>query len=254
MALSYRTAFVADLVNLVAQALVFAYVGELVDGERLPSFGGVQPSYLSFVVVGLAITGFLQVGLGRLASMIRSERMMGTLEAVLMTPTKPWTLQLGWMMYDVLYVPLRTLLFLGIVAAWYALPLAAAGIGPALLVIVLFLPFVWGLGVLVGGAALVFRRGGALTGGGVFLLTLTSGAYFPLELLPRWAQKLAALSPLAVAVESARRALIGGEGVIEMTSSLVTLGVGSVATLFLGVFVFHRALAIELDRGLLGQY
>ena len=108
VAWSYRFAFFSDAFALVLQAFLFYFVGLLVDDSKLPEYGGSEVSYMQFVVVGIALAAFVQVGLGRVSAAMRQEQMQGTLEAILSTPTSPATIQLGSVVYDLVYVPLRT--------------------------------------------------------------------------------------------------------------------------------------------------
>ena len=107
VAWSYRFAFFSDAFALVLQAFLFYFVGLLVDDSKLPEYGASEVSYMQFVVVGIALAAFVQVGLGRVSAAMRQEQMQGTLEAILSTPTSPATIQLGSVVYDLVYVPLR---------------------------------------------------------------------------------------------------------------------------------------------------
>lgn len=254
MAWSYRAAFFADAANLVMQALLFVYVSRLVDVDRITAFGGSQSGYLAFVTVGIAISAFLAIGFGRLGSAIASERFMGTLESVLMTPTGLSTLQLGWLAYDLIYVPIRTGVFIVIMAVAYDLAFDVTGTLPAATFLFAFLPFVWGIGALRAASTMVFRRGGMLTNAGAFALTLGSGAYFPLELLPGWAQYLARFNPLALAVDGSRAALMDSAGWGELLQPLLGLMLLSVLTLVVGLIVFRASLRRELKAGGVGLY
>ena len=95
MAWSYRMAFFSDFVNLGAQMLLFFYIGKLVPSTSLPTYGGVQATYVEFVTLGIVINVFVQVALTRIADALRQEQLMGTLESLLVTPTATTTLQLG---------------------------------------------------------------------------------------------------------------------------------------------------------------
>ena len=109
-------------------------------------------SYLEFAAVGIAVGVFIQFGLDRVSAAMRGEQLMGTLESVLVTPTAPTTIQLGSVAFDLVYIPLRTAIFLAAVTVAFGLHFSAAGLLPALLVLLAFMPFVWGLGVADGGA------------------------------------------------------------------------------------------------------
>jgi hypothetical protein len=80
VAWSYRMAFFSDFVNLGAQMLLFFYIGKLVPPTSLPSYGGVQATYVEFVTLGIVINVFVQVALTRIADALRQEQLMGTLE------------------------------------------------------------------------------------------------------------------------------------------------------------------------------
>jgi ABC-2 type transport system permease protein len=254
IALSYRTAFVSDLVSLSAQVVLFALLGRLIDPATLPSYGDSQAGYLGFVAIGIAVTAFVAVGLSRMTAAVRTEQLTGTLEMLLLTPTRLMTLQLGWIVYDLLYVPLRTLGFLGVVVVLFGVDFAVSGLLPSLVLLLAFVPFVWGLGVAGAGVVLTFRRGSGLFGYVTMGLAFASGAYVPLDVLPGWVTTVAALNPVALTVEGIREALIGGAGWQVVTSRLVVLAVASAISFVLGTAIFRRALRRELRVGTLGQY
>jgi ABC-2 type transport system permease protein len=102
VAWSYRLAFVSDALALFLQAFLFYFVGLLVDESKLPEFGGSRVSYMEFVVIGIALAAFVQIGLGRVSAAMRREQMIGTLESILVTPTSPSTIQLGSVVYDLI--------------------------------------------------------------------------------------------------------------------------------------------------------
>lgn len=251
---SYRLAFFADWISLIVQMVTFALVGQIVDSGSLPEFDGQPTEYLEFVAVGIAITAFLQVGLGRVVTTIRGEQLMGTLEALLLTPTSTLVLQLGVVAYDLIYVPLRTAAFILLAVGLFGVEVDLLGLGPVLALLLLFIPFVWGLGVASAAAVLAFRRGSAVTGFAVIGLSLTSGAYFPLDVLPGWAQRLADLNPLTITLEAAREALLGSAGWADVIGDALVLAPLAVVSLLVGFGAFHGALVYERRRGSLGLY
>jgi ABC-2 type transport system permease protein len=254
VAWSYRAAFFTDWLGLVFGTLMFYFVSLMVDESVLPTYGGTKAGYMEFVTIGVALGAFIALGLGRVAAVIRREQLMGTLESVLMTPTAPATIQIGSVVYDLIYIPLRTGLFLLVIALGFGLDFEPSGIAPAAVSLLLFIPFVWGLGVASAGATMTFRGGSAGIGLGATLLTLGSGAFFPLELLPNWVQSAAEANPMALAIEGMREALIGGAGWSEVAPNLLVLAPISAASLAAGLFVFRLAMLREKRRGTLGIY
>jgi ABC-2 type transport system permease protein len=254
VAWSYRMSFVSDLVGLVGQVIVFYFIGQLVDSSRLPTFGGTSVTYLEFAAVGIALGVFIQFGLDRVSAAMRGEQLMGTLESVLMTPTAPSTIQLGSVAFDLIYIPLRTAAFLGAVTLAFGLHFQAGGIAPALLLLLAFIPFVWGLGVLTAALLLTFRRGGSLVGLGAVVVGLLSGVYFPLSLLPGWLHGIANANPVAQAINGMRESLLGGATLAELASNFALVVPFSAASLLIGLGVFRLAVRREQKRGTLGLY
>jgi len=254
VAWSYRFAFVTDALGLLLQAFLFYFVGLLVDESKLPEIGGSPVSYMEFVVIGIALAAFVQIGLGRVSMALRQEQMLGTLEAILATPTSPSTIQLGSVVYDLLYVPLRTGLFLALVAVGFGLDFNLGGLVPATLVVLAFIPFVWGIGLVSAAGTLTFRGGSTGVGFGITIMTLASGAYFPLELLPGWLEAAAAVNPMAIAIDGMREPLLGTVDWMETLRHLLTLAPMAAVSLTIGIVAFRVALQRERRRGTLGLY
>ncbi|HSE81418.1 MAG TPA: ABC transporter permease [Gaiellaceae bacterium] len=254
VAWSYRLPFITDWIGLAFQAFIFYFIGLMVDPTKLPTFGGEPTTYLAFAAVGIAISAFLTLALGRVSAGIQQEQLAGTLESLLMTPTSPATVQLGAVFYDLIYVPLRTAIFLVVIAVAFGLDFHANGVVPALVVLVVFIPFVWGLGVAAAGATLTFRRGAGAVGLGMTVLVLFSGAYYPLDLLPDWIASLAELNPITIAVNGMREPLLGGTGWDGVGKAVAVLLPLALVSLVLGALAFRSALRRERRRGTLGLY
>lgn len=250
-ALSYRTAFILDWGNLVTQLVLFALIGRLVDPATLTGTG--SSSYVEFTAVGIALAGFMQLALTRATASVREEQLMGTLESVLLTPTSPTTFTLGSVAYDLLYVPVRTILFLLLASYMFDLEFGVAGILGVALILLSFIPFVWGLGMIGAGATITLRRASVIAGLVGLVLTIGSNTYFPIEVLPTWLQPVASSNPLTISLEAARRVL-GNEGWSAVDDAVRPLLPLAALTLTLGVIVLRGALSHERAKGTLGQY
>lgn len=253
VAWSYRMAFFTDWLALLLQLVTFYFVGKLIDPASLPRYGGHATTYVEFVSVGIAVTTFLQIGVARLVTAIRSEQLMGTLEVLMSSPTPMTVIQLGSAVYDALYAPIRTGVFLSLVALLFGAHFHVVAALPALMILVLLVLVVWGLGLASAAGTLTFRRGGSAVGVGVTVFTLASGAFFPLTLLPSWLGPLRQ-NPIAVALDGERATLLGGEGWSAVLTAAVKLAPMAVIFLAVGWLAFRAALAREWRRGSLGVY
>jgi len=253
---SYKLQFFTDWINLIGQVVVFYFVSGLVNPEAVPSYGGTQASYLQFVTIGIAVTSFLQVSLARVTAAIRNEQLQGTLETLLLTPTAPATFQIGSAMYELAYVPVRVVLFLGFAAVIFGVHYNVTGLPETVAVLVVFVPFVWGLGVISAAATLTYRRGTSFVGAGASALTITSGAYFPVTAFERFPilNWLAVHNPITLALYAIRNLLLGDWGWSQTLPVLGILLPVAAGTLALGVWAFRAALRREQRRGTLGLY
>jgi ABC-2 type transport system permease protein len=254
VAMSYRAGMFGGLLGLAAHALVFSFLGKLVDPSRLPEFGGSRVTYMEFATIGIALNMVVVMLLAQVATAIRTEQMLGTLESLLVTPTRVWTIQTGSAALALITIPLRLALFIVLLALIFGLNFHASGILPAAVLVVAFVPFLWGLGLLAGGAILTFRRGvGALTAG-TAALSLVSGAFFPLSVLPHWLESIANANPLAIAIHGLREALIGGTVWSSVGSEVLELAPLSILAMVVGTLAFRAALRRERRNGTLGLY
>ena len=251
---SYRVGFFSDFANLAAQMVLFFFLGRLIEDGALPSYGGGAVTYLEFVTLGVVLNVFVQVALTRTSEALRTEQMIGTLEALLTTPTATSTILVGSAVFDLVYIPIRTAVFLLFMALVAGLDFTASGALPALVLLLAFIPFVWGLGMCTAAAILTFRRGSGLMGIGTMALGLLSGAFFPLTLLPAWVASIAEYNPLAIAIEGLRETLLGGTGWTGMGHDLLLLAPMSVLSILLGSLLFRASLRRERRRGTLGLY
>jgi ABC-2 type transport system permease protein len=252
---SYRAAFFADWANLVVQIAIFYFVSKLVNNQQIEQYSeGRTTTYIEYVAIGIAFSSFVQASLGRVVATIRQEQLMGTLESLLVTPTSSAILQLGSFVYDLVYVPLRTTIYLVLMVLVFGIHLYVGGLLPTIAILVAFIPFAWGLGLISAAAVLTMRRGSGLAGIGGTLLTVASGAYFPLTVFPSWMEVIARNNPLTLAVEGAREALLGAAGwSVVWRPALILLPLAAV-TLTIGGFAFRKAIQHERRRGTLFLY
>jgi ABC-type polysaccharide/polyol phosphate export permease len=251
IATTYRFSLMSELAQVVVGVLMFALVGRMVDLRVLPAYGGVHPTYMEYVATGLVLGAFVQIGVGRLTQAVEQEQAAGTLESILVTPTSTTTILIGSVLYDLVYVPVRTAAMLVTIAVIFGLHYRADGVPAALLFLVLFIPFVWGIGMISAALRLTYRRGAGLFIACVTLFTVGSGAYVPAHLLPEPASSLAPYNPIGVAAHGMRESLLAG-GSSAIDSKLLILPALSLLGVIGGALALRFALRRERRLGTIG--
>jgi ABC-2 type transport system permease protein len=252
--LSYKVALFSDWINLVFEVVILFFVGRLIEPSVLPMFGNVQPTYVEFAAVGIAIGAILQANTARAMSAIRSEQVIGTLEMVFLTPTAPTTVLMGVVIYDLVYVPIRSVIFLAALSLLTDVRFELGALVPVTVIFFAFAPFLWGLSLIGAAGMLTFRRGAGIAGLTAAVLVITSGSFFPITVLPEWLQVLARLNPITIAVDGVRAALLGAAGWAEAFRSAVSILPYAAVSLLAGVLALRAALRRERRRGTLGLY
>ncbi len=244
----------SDIVGLVGATVIFYFVGRMVDPTKIPSIAGTKVTYLEFAAIGMALGGFMQLGLSHVSAALRGEQLMGTLESVLSTRTAPTTIQVGSVLFDLIFIPVRLAILLTTLALTFGLHLRPEEIPKAIVLVAAFIPFVWGLGVIAAAITLTVRRGGGLIGLLTLLITLGSGVYFPVNLLPHWIATTTAANPVALAIDGLREALLADSGWGAILPKAATLAPMALASLTLGAIAFRLALARERRLGTVAIY
>lgn len=107
--------------------------------------------------------------------------------------------------------------------------------------------FSLGLGLLLGALYVRFRDVGQIWELGVQLLFFASAIFYPIGILPGWAQKVAFLNPFVQIMQDVRDAVLGASGPNDVTAADVYAGVGGRAipmaialVIFIGALAFFR--------------
>ncbi len=77
-----------NLIGVFFSVLTFFFIAKLFGKAAAPHLQEYGGDYFPFVLIGIAFSTFLGVGLGTSAGALRQEQMIGTLEAMLITPTR----------------------------------------------------------------------------------------------------------------------------------------------------------------------
>ncbi len=224
--------FVEPVVALLAVAIG---IGQLVGG--VPGYG----SYAAFVAPGLVVGTAMFHAIFECAWSVFSRIQDSFYETVLTAPVTVSEITLAELCFAVTRAAISTLAVAGFAAALGWLPAASL---PALLLVAV------GVGTVFGGIGLLF----AALSPSVHVLSLVfttvatplfffSGAFFPIAVLPHWAQPIAWAAPLAPLVQIARSLAVGRFGPTEALCAAYTLALAAVLYPLAAALLRRRLLA-----------
>lgn len=252
--ISYRLSFLMQLGSIFLSAAVFYFLAQLV-GEgasaQLEVYGG---DYFSFVLIGLAFTGFLGVSLSNYADIIREGQMMGTLEIMLLSPTRLSVILLSSSIWEYLLTTVRVVVYLLLGAFVFGADLGNSNIGAAILVLLLSIASFSGIGILSAAMVLLVKKGNPVTWLLGSVSSLLAGVYYPVSVLPDWLEPVSRILPLTYALDAMRLAMLQGYSIYELRwDMLILLGFTFILTP-LAFLVFRKALKRAKKEGSLIQY
>lgn len=252
--MSYQVVFLMRIFEIFFSVAAFYFLAKLLGtsvSSYLQPYGG---DYFSFVLIGIAFSNFLSTGLESFAKNVRIEQLMGTLEAMLVTPTKLSVIVLSSSLWNFLFASFSVLIHFLIGVILFGLDVSNANIGAALLLLVLTIIVFSSLGIISASFIMIFKRGAPLD----WLVNQTArflgGVLYPIEVLPPWLRKLSHIHPITYTLEAVRHAVLQGYSFHRLLPEIVSLVFFSVILLPLSILAFKYGVKKAKIQGSLIQY
>ncbi len=201
--------------------------------------------YFTFSLVGLALSQYVWRGFAALSNRVKSEQGSGSLEPLWVTAYPLPLLILLGSVWDFLSAAVNAAVILLIGVYGFGAQLPWSGMASVLGVGLLTSVGMASLGLLTSSWVIAYGRGDIFRPLLNKVIPLLSGAFFPLSLLPGWAQALAWCLPLTHGLTLARGLLTAGSSGGSMGPAWLSLG-GITAVLCAAgwgalVLALHRA-------------
>ncbi len=248
---SYRLSFILQIAGMFLSILAFYFMTKMMD-PNAKGLDGIPP--FQWLLLGLSFQYYFSTALYAFSSKIRSEQMLGTLEAMLVSPTPTPIVIFSSAAWDFTYGAIRVILFLTFAVLVFGVHLYANGLDALALGIILTLLSSAGLGILSASFILYFKRGDPIN---FFLSALTTffgNVFFPAKLLPGSMQWVSGLLPITWSLEIVRGSLLQGKTWDALSPVVLRLAVLTVILLPLGLFFSRIAIRKAKREGSLIQY
>ena len=252
--LSYRFSFITHFVGILFSVATFYFISKLIRGSvagYLSEYGG---DYFSFVLIGIAFTGFLGTGLNSFSSMISSAQATGTVEAMLITPTRVSSLVIMSSLWSFILTAIDVLIYIAFGSLFFGMSLRHANIPVALLTLALTITAFSGLGIISASFIMVLKRGDPIKWLFGTFSSFIGGTFFPVTVLPVWLQKVAYLFPIFYALRAMRHAMLQGFSFTALLPDIGALALFSAIILPVSIMAFKWAVRLAKTDGSLVTY
>lgn len=254
IAVSYRLQFVMQGFGIFLTTFSFFLISKMFDGQHITLLEPYGGDYFSFVLIGIALTDYLTISTNTFATEIRNSQMVGTLEALLVSPTSINTILFSSFAYKLLSSSLRTLFYFLLGVFIFGIKLQGVNLFLLSLTFLLtLLPFV-GLGLLSAAFIIVFKQGSPVSMIMAMSSGLLSGILYPVAVLPSWLKPVSAMLPITHGLEAMRQILLQSATFIEIDTRLYYLFIFSISLMAIGIFAINKALQLAKREGSLLHY
>lgn len=248
---SYRIAFLFQVGGMFFSIAAFYFMTKMID-PNAKGLHGIAP--FPWLLVGLSFQYYFSTALYSFSNKIRGEQLLGTLEAMLVSPTPTSIVIFSSAAWDFTYGALRVVVYLLFATLVFGVKLYSTGLGALALGVLLTLLSSAGLGILSASFILYFKRGDPIN---FFLSALTTffgNVFFPVEQLPASMQWVSEFLPITWSLRIVRGALLQGQPFSELRGELLQLSLLTVVLLPLGLLLSRVAIRKAKKEGSLIQY
>ncbi|MDH3628857.1 MAG: ABC transporter permease [Acidobacteriota bacterium] len=248
---SYRLAFLLQIGGMFLTLLAFFYMTGMINPES-EGLEGYRP--FDWFVVGLAFQFYFSTALYAFSAKMRSEQLLGTLEAMLVTPTPTSMVIFSSAAWDFTFGAIRVIVLLTFAVLVFDVQLYASGLVVFFVGAFLTLFSSAGLGILSASFILYFKRGDPinflLSGATTFLGTV----FFPVEQLPERIRFASEILPITHSLRIVRGALLQGQSWDQLGGEVVTLAWMTLILLPSGLYFARFAIRSAKREGTLVHY
>jgi ABC-2 type transport system permease protein len=225
-----------------------------VNGQALgfAAYSGTT-DYLSFVLIGTALSSFIESVFWGMGYSLKSDMDAGVLESNWLMPVPRLSLLIGHSLNSLATTAITSSAMLAVGALLFGFH-PTGSVLAALLTALPMLLGLYGFGFAFAALVLVLREANTLVDVSSFLVQIFSGVNFPVQALPRWLLPIALALPLTYGYDAVRGWLLHTRTLLPLGLEIVVLVIFMVAMLIIGAAAF-AALERRVRRlGTLGQH
>lgn len=252
--MSYKLSFFLQFSGIFFSVLTFYFIAKMIGDAAIPYLEPYGGDYFSFVLIGIAFESYLWTGLRSFSESVRMEQMMGTLEAMLVAPTKVDTIVIFSSFWNYIFATVRVLIFLLLGVFLFGVNMGNANLFAATILLILTTICFSSLGIISASFIMVFKKGDPMNWVFGSVSALLGGVLYPITVLPGWLQIFSYLLPITYSLRGMRHALLQGYPLGTLSWDILALAVFSAVLLPLGLLCFRYAVRRAKMEGSLTKY
>ena len=251
---SYKLAFSMSFMGIVFTLFYLVLFGSMFESVEISALLPYGGDFIQYVLVGSIGWGFLTSIMGSTAGALRSEMQIGTLESILLTPTKIFTMIISYSLFGSFF-GLLTMAVLLIVGYFFFGIAAFAGASIfTLIIFILSMMTMTGFGLLFAGLTIWLKNIGTTVAIFQNISMFFCGVYFPLSVLPEVVRPIHYVIPFYYSIEGLRVSLIPGSNFSDLWPYIGPLIGFSILFIIVGLFVLNYGLKKAKKDGSLMFY
>jgi len=251
---SYKLSFIFNIFGVLISVLSYFFIDKLFGQKIVSHLEEFGVNYFSYVLLGMAFFSYIGVGLGSFSGRIQSEQMQGTLEAILLTPTKISTILFSMALWNLIFATFDMAIYILLGIFLFKINFANLNLLSTTVILILTITSFSSLGILSASFIMVFKRGNPVGWVINTMEGLLGGVYFPITILPVWLQFCAKFFPITYAIRAIELAVYRGYSLTQLAKEIGFLLAFSLLLLPLSLALFQYALKRAKINGSLMQY
>ena len=250
---SYKIGFLYEFGSMLSGVLTLFFMGRMIGTNTPASIAAYGTDYFTFSLIGIAFVDYMFVSIRTFSQNIRIAQVLGTLEAMLATPTTPLEIVIFSATYPYVITTIRSIVVL-VLGILFGANFSNINILSVIVFSLLTILVFSGLGIISAALTLYIKQAEPFSSMFAGISFLLGGILYPVQSMPECLQKAAWVLPMTHSVEGLRQALLFGSNLSSLSSHLIWLIAWSVILLPTGVFSVHFVTNWLARHGSFGEY
>ena len=209
--------------------------------------------YISFVLIGSVLNNYIQTVFWNMGYSLKGDMDSGVLESNWLTPCPRPILLIGRTLTSLAFTTVISLAMLLVATFVFGFRPTGNAFAAVLTVLPLLIGL-YGFGIAFAAVVLMMRDANTLVDMSSYLVSVFSGAQFPVQSLPRWLMPVSLILPLTYGFDATRGWLLKTNTILPISVEIGMMIVFMFLMVWMGMVVFNNLERKVRERGTLGQH